>query len=304
MRTAVIYNPSANHGRARDFKELLKSWGLEDGTMSLASTERPGHATELARQAVNTGAELIVAAGGDGTIHEVVNGMVDGEKSPAKLGLIPLGSGNDFAFGLGMNNDLDSAVSRLQTGIAREIDLAQIEDDRGRVDLVMNGIGIGFDATVTIQSKTITRVHGFAMYMLAALRTIALYYQAPHLELRFDDEFIEQDCLMLSIGIGPRIGGGFHLTPDALFDDGLLDSCLVNPISRPTMLRLLPDAMRGTHINSQHVTMRRSRQIEIKSDIPLPIHVDGEIFAYHEDNVRNVTITTIHSVLSILVDSG
>jgi diacylglycerol kinase (ATP) len=165
---------------------------------------------------------------------------------------------------------------------------------------VVNAIGIGFDATVTIQSKTITRIHGFALYLLAALRTIALYYQTPHLRIQFDDESVEQEALMMTVGIGPRVGGGFHLTPNAVFDDGLLDSCTVKPINRPTILRLLPKAMRGTHITSPYVMMRRNRSIHIRSDIALPIHIDGEIFAYHEDNVKLVTISTLPSALPVM----
>jgi len=195
---------------------------------------------------------------------------------------------------------LDSAIKNIFTGSARLIDVAHIEDDRGRKEYVANGMGIGFDATVSIQSRTITRVHGFALYALAALRTIAFYYQTPHMKIQFDDEYVEQNALLLAIGVGSRIGGGFHLTPDAIFDDGLLDSCLVDPMNRALMLRLLPEAMRGTHVSSNHVTMRRNRRIELTSDIALPIHVDGEIFAYHEDNVRKLLITTSQSALPVM----
>jgi diacylglycerol kinase (ATP) len=111
---------------------------------------------------------------------------------------------------------------------------------------------------------------------------------------------VEQRSLMLPIGIGPRIGGGFRLTPDADLTDGLLDSCLVNPIGRPTLLRLLPEAMKGTHVDSPHVTMRRNRRIEIESDMALPIHADGEIFAYLDDDVRQVRVTSVPAALTIM----
>jgi diacylglycerol kinase (ATP) len=180
------------------------------------------------------------------------------------------------------------------------VDLALYEDDHGRSELAINGVGIGFDAIVSIQTRTITRVHGFAMYFLAALRTLAFYYQTPRLRVHFDSQVVEQRTLMLPIGVGPRIGGGFRLTPDADLTDGLLDSCMVNPIDRPTLLRLLPEAMKGTHVNSPHVTMRRSRCIEIDSDMALPIHADGEIFAYLDDNVRWARITSMPAALTIL----
>jgi len=266
----------------------------------LELTGHAGQATELTRDAIDRGYDLVIAAGGDGTIHEILNGLVVDGKSQAKLGVIPIGSGNDFAHGLGLDSNLDLAIENIFTGSARLIDIASIADDRDRQEFVANGLGIGFDATVSIQSRTITRVHGFALYALAALRTIAFYYQTPYLNIQFDDDSVEQAALLLAIGVGPRIGGGFYLTPDAIFDDALLDSCLVDPMNRALMLRLLPEAMRGTHVSSDYVTMRRNQRIEIISDIALPIHVDGEIFAYHEDNVRQVSITAIPSALPVM----
>jgi diacylglycerol kinase (ATP) len=304
MRALVILNPSADHGRAIKYREIILVGCREYADVDLVLTEYSGHARELARASVDSGYDIIVAAGGDGTVHEMVNGLVQNDQSENNLGLIPIGSGNDLAYGMGLNTDVNTAIRRLFTGKPRIIDLARIQDDRGQNEVVVNSIGIGFDATVTIQSKTITRIHGFALYAIAALRTIAFYYQTPHLWLQFDDETVEQDALMVTVGVGPRVGGGFHLTPDAIFDDGLLDSCTVNPINRLTILRLLPEAMRGTHITSPYVMMRRNRTIHIRSNIALPIHIDGEIFAYHEDNVKQVTLSTLPLALPVMDNSS
>jgi YegS/Rv2252/BmrU family lipid kinase len=299
VKTVVILNPAADHGRSQQLAALIPEWSEQFGGCDLWSTDGPGHATALAKSAVEQGYELIIAAGGDGTIHEIVNGLVQEDTSPVPLGIIPWGSGNDYAFGLNLAEDPAEAYRHIFDGRRRRVDLARLADDRGRTELAMNGIGIGFDATVSIQTRTITRVHGFAMYMLAVLRTIALYYQTPRLQIRFDDQLVERRTLMLSIGIGPRIGSGFLLTPDAVVHDGLLDSCAVNPIGRLTMLQLLPKAMTGNHITSKHVVMRRSHSIEIISNMALPIHADGEIFAYHEDNVRQLIITSLPAALTI-----
>jgi len=295
----IIFNPNADHGRSRRLLGAMQSWAVEIDHSDLWVTQRPGHATEMARSAVARGYDLVIAAGGDGTIHEVINGLVHDDKSPIPLGIIPLGSGNDYAYGLGLAQEPLAAFQQIFSGKQLRVDLARLEDDRGRVELAFNGIGIGFDATVSIQTRSITRIHGFAMYMLAALRTIAFYYQTPELQIQFDEERIEQQVLMLSVGVGPRIGGGFLLTPGADLTDGLLDSCAVKPISRLTMMRLLPRAMKGTHITSEHVSMRRNRSIEIISDMALPIHADGEIIAYHHDNVRQIAITSLPAALQI-----
>ncbi|RMG91763.1 MAG: diacylglycerol kinase family lipid kinase [Chloroflexi bacterium] len=300
MRTKIILNPWSDRGRAVEKKEEILRVARMYGEVDLVLTERRGHARELARQAADEGYELVAAAGGDGTVHEVVNGLVQGGRADVLLGVIPVGSGNDFAYAFGIEPKVETAVPRLFTGQPHTVDLARIEDEHGRFEIVDNNIGIGFDAMIAIQTQSITRVHGFVMYTLATLRTIALYYQTPHLEIWFDDEKVAQESLFLAFGLGPRGGGGFFLTPDARHDDGLIDTCLVNPVGRLTMLYMMLKVMRGTHVTSRHVTMRQNQQIMVSANMPLPIHTDGEIFAYPEDNVRRVTVTSLPAAIQVM----
>jgi YegS/Rv2252/BmrU family lipid kinase len=290
----------ANHGRVQTAEDEILELVAQFTSSSLVRTKYPGHGLELARNAVEQGCDLLIAVGGDGTVHEIVNGLVVDDKVETTLGIVPIGSGNDLAFGLGLTKNIQEAVKTIFSGQRRVIDLARVTDNRERTEIAINAIGIGFDATINIQSRTISRIHGFPMYAIATLRTIALYFQTPRLTLRFDDESIEQRSLMLAIGLGRRVGGGFYLTPDAVHDDNLLDSCTVNPVGRLTMLAMLPRVMRGTHVTSKHVTMRRSHVVEVQSDIPLPVHIDGEVFAVHDDNVRQLTVTSIPSALPIM----
>jgi YegS/Rv2252/BmrU family lipid kinase len=299
MRVKVILNPWADRGRGIQQKELIEKLGQQHGGLDLVVTQRPRHAQELALQAADEGYDVIVAAGGDGTIHEVINGLFTSQ-SEAKLGVLPIGSGNDFAYSLGISTDMATAVPQLFHVTLKTIDLARIEDAKGHFQIVDNNIGIGFDAMVVVQTESITRIHGFLMYFIAVLRTIAFYYQTPHLEIRFDDEQVAQATLFLAIGVGPRGGGGFFLTPDAKQDDDRIDSCLVNPVGRLTMLGMLQQAIKGTHVNSRHVTMRQSQRISLKANMPLPIHVDGEMFAYPQDDVRHVTITSLPAALQVM----
>jgi len=290
----------ANHGRVQTTEDEILELVAQFTSSSLVRTKYPGHGLELARNAVEQGCDLLIAVGGDGTVHEIVNGLVVDDKVETTLGIVPIGSGNDLAFGLGLTKNIQEAVKTIFSGQRRVIDLARVTDNRERTEIAINAIGIGFDATINIQSRTISRIHGFPMYAIATLRTIALYFQTPRLTLRFDDESIEQRSLMLAIGLGRRVGGGFYLTPDAVHDDNLLDSCTVNPVGRLTMLAMMPRVMRGTHVTSKHVTMRRSHVVEVQSDIPLPVHIDGEVFAFHDDNVRQLTVTSIPSALPIM----
>jgi diacylglycerol kinase (ATP) len=300
MRIKVIINPMANNGRSRQLIPKLKEWSAAHSDFSVVTTEDRGHAQQLAREAAFDGFDIVVAGGGDGTVHEVVNGLFEAGQTGTKLGIIPLGSGNDLAFALGIPLDPKTAVSHLTTGTPRAVDLARIEDENGRFCVVDNNIGIGFDAMVVVRTEAITRIQGFLKYLTAVFQCIAFYYNTPYLEMDFDGEQVAQESLFLAFGVGFRGGGGFLLTPDARLDDDLIDTCLVNPVSRPTMLYMLNQAIKGTHITSRHVTMRQSKQIIVKSKTPMPIHVDGEMFAYPEDNVRQVIITSLPAAIEVI----
>ncbi len=302
MPTQIILNPGADRGRAIREKEALEMWGTQHGECQVVLTQSPGHAAILARAAAEAGYERIGVAGGDGTIHEIANGLMSlpPEQRPA-VGLIPIGSGNDYAAGLGLQAPLAASLERLVNGEPRLLDLAEVVDNHGRTRYACNGIGIGFDAAIAIAASKIKRLHGFVAYFAGALQTIALNYQLPHFELVFDGEAVRQPSLLLAIGVGPRIGGGFRLTPEAAFDDGLVDSCLVNPVGRATMLRMMPRVMKGTHITSKVVQMRRSKSVTLRADMPLPIHVDGEIFATADEDVRELAIQTLPQALKVIV---
>ena len=301
MRVKVILNPMADQGRGAAQAAVIQQAAQPFGGVDLVLTESPGHARELARQAADDGYEMVVGAGGDGAISDVVNGLVRGSKAVAKRGIIPIGSGNDLAWSLKIPTKIETAVQKLFTGTPQTIDLARIEDDQGRFRIVDNNIGIGFDAVVVIETQAITRVHGFLMYLWATLRTIMAYSQLPHVTAHFDDELVEQEITFIAFGVGPRGGGGFLLTPDAKQADDLIDTCTVNPVGRLTMLSLLLSVMRGTHVTSKHVTMRQSKHIRVRSNRPLPIHTDGEMFAYPQDNVREVTVTSLPAAIDVIV---
>jgi diacylglycerol kinase family enzyme len=164
-----------------------------------------------------------------------------------------------------------------------------------------NNFGIGFDAMVVVQTERIRKIHGFLKYFAAVLKSIAFYYHTPRLHIRYDDEEIEQKTLMLYVGNGTRGGGGFLLTPDARQDDGLLDICQVDPIGRLAMMEVLSHAMKGTHVSKPYIQMRLSRKITIRLHEPAPVHVDGEIFAYPEDILQQITITCLPGALRVVV---
>lgn len=301
MRVKIIMNPYSNSGHAEKEQTAVRQAIQSQSECEFVLTEHSGHARELAYAAALEGFDVVAAAGGDGTVHEVVNGLVDAAQAGVKLGVIPIGSGNDFAFARNILPGVDTAVQRLFHGKPTKFDLARVEDDRGRTELVGNNFGVGFDANVVIRTAEITNATGFLMYLLGVFKTLRHDFNMYPLEMRFDDEQVAQKVLLVAFGIGPRHGGGFFLTPDANLHDSLVDSCLVHVLNRPTALYMLGKAVKGTHTSSHHVTMRQSERVQIYSEMALPVHIDGEVFAYPEDNVHHLTITSVPAALEMMV---
>lgn len=301
MRVMVILNPSADVGQGLQKKEIIEAEGQKRGGLDLVVTEDRGHAVKVARMAAEDNYDLVAAAGGDGTIHEVVNGLVQNGRSKVKLGVIPIGSGNDFAFGLGIPSDIPQALDILFGNNTKTVDLGAVQDNRGVFKLFDNNLGVGFDANVVIRVEEITKLHGFTKYLWGVLKTLILDYKPYSFQMRFDHENIVHDTLFITFGIGPRHGGGFMLTPEAAFDDNLIDTCTVQPMGRLRALLLLNSAVKGTHVKLPVTSMRKSHTIDISCDKPLPIHIDGEVFARPQDGVHHIQVSSIPAAIDVAV---
>jgi YegS/Rv2252/BmrU family lipid kinase len=182
-----------------------------------------------------------------------------------------VGTGNDLAMALGIPSDLDAALDIVANGGERRIDLGRFDDT-----WFANSLGLGFEAQVTIESRRIRRLSGFAVYLLAVVKALAKL-RSPDLVLRVDDREFRGRRLLVCIGNGPRVGGGFLLTPDADHTDGLLDLCIVDAMGALRVLGTLPKAISGTHVHAPGITMTRGRTIDIESSDGFPFHADGEV---------------------------
>ncbi|MEA3345902.1 MAG: diacylglycerol kinase family protein [Chloroflexota bacterium] len=276
----VIVNPAAARGKARQRADavlpLLAERGLD---FDVKYTSYPGEAIELAQAAAEAGCETVVAVGGDGTSQEVINGLMQAQKTgPAgTLGVLPVGSGNDFAYGVGIPLDVEAAVGHLAAGQTRVIDLGFVHVDGLPDRYFGNGVGIGFDAQVAVESTKIKRLRGFALYFWALLKTLLLHYQIPTLTINNGQEVHTQPALLISVSNGRRYAGGFLLTPQAEVDDGLFDVFLADEMSRLKILDFLPKAIQGTHIHEPKITMDHATRVVITSEDDLVAHADGEI---------------------------
>jgi diacylglycerol kinase (ATP) len=300
-KVKLIVNPIADLGRAWHKASNLRPIVQEFGGADWAGTVYPTHATELAKQAALDGYDLIISAGGDGTTHEVINGLmqVPKEQRP-QLGIVPLGSGNDFAFAVGMNPEPEYAIRQIFTGNPKWVDVGKVEDNRGRVEYWDNALGIGFDAIVTIRSRRFTAFSGFLIYLLAVMQTIILNSKAPHFEIKTEHKSWSDQLLLFILCNGNREGGGFHVYPPARVNDGVFNYVGIPQVSRPMMLRLLPEVMRGTHLQLSLTRKGEFTEMEIHADQNLVIHTDGEIYSGFGMDVRSLKVNLIPSAIQVV----
>jgi len=300
-RVKLIFNHFADNGRGWRIASSLQATIEHMGGAEWTGTEYPTHATELALEAAQQGFDVVVAIGGDGTVHEVVNGLMQvGSDVRPMLAAVPIGNGNDFCSNAGIESDPTDAIIRAFSGEARGLDIGMVEDGSGRVEYWDNVLGIGFDAKAVINSQSIKRLQGTGMYFVAAVKTILRDHHAPHFKIRTDSEEIEDDFLLVAFCNGRREGGGFILAPEALPDDGVLNYAMVSWLSRIKMFRMIPEFMRGTHERFDEVTLGQFRDLQLESDHPLLIHTDGEIFANSTNNVRELTVKVLPNAIRLI----
>jgi diacylglycerol kinase (ATP) len=280
-----VVNPVAGYGRARRLLPWLRHHLAPlapDATV--VETEAPGHARELAQRAAAAGHDRVLAVGGDGTAQEVVNGLLDdGGRVP--LAILPEGSGNDLARGLGLPRDLQAAL-RIAVGerfMAVDIARATRTGGDGSVRYFAAAGGVGFDAQVAAVMAGERRPwqRGRAGYLFSTLLELRRFRNQSlmfHFETPDGPRTVERVVLMAAIANGAYYGGGMRICPGATVNDGWLDICLVGDISRLEALRQLPGIYRGRHVTHPAVEFVRARSVVIEGDPETRVHLDGEPF--------------------------
>ncbi len=304
----VIVNPLAGRGYGAHLSPIIaEHLRLLKAEFDLVHTAYAGHAIELARQAVEGGYDIVVAVGGDGTSHEVVNGMMathngtDGEVCAA-LACIPAGNGNDFATMNGASRDVRADCEMIVKGATHPVDLGRVTFDGQVSRYFSNAVGIGFDALVTIETYKHRNLRGLALYIPVVLKTIFQTMQATRLEILCDQDTFQKTTLVAIVANGPREGGTFLVAPTARCDDGLLDLMMADNMPRLSMLAMVPRFMRGTHVKHKLVSIRQARHILISSEDPLYTHVDGEVLL--PEAVHRLEIQVIPACLRMIVPEG
>lgn len=303
----LIVNPISGQGNSLKLlpliEEKLKAFNLD---YNVVITERPWHAEELAEKAARDGYDVVVAVGGDGTANEVLNGIMaarnDG-KQPV-MGVLSVGRGNDFAFSVGVPTDWQAGCDALAANQTRRIDIGKVTGGlvpQGRY--FGNGVGIGFDAVVGFEAAKLRPLSGFVVYLIAALKTIFLFFDAPLVQITANDQTIEQRSLMVSVMNGIRLGGGFMMAPNGVPDDGQFDICLAKQVSRVEIFKLIPRFMNGSQFGHPAISTLKTNKITVTglNGGKLPAHADGETINMEG---KYLEIELIPQQVEIIVGAG
>lgn len=274
MKPFLIVNPRAGRGRrgpgpAPLVERLRRAFAGHGVPIEVALTERRGHATELARQA---GGDPVVAVGGDGTVHEVLQGLA---LERQRLGVIPAGSGDDFAWHHGLGGGLEAAVARIVAGRERRVDLGTWEAGRFH-----NNLGFGFEAEVNRLSHRVRVVRGPALYFVALARALASL-RRYEVDLAWDGGAFSGRLVTGALLNGSRVGGAFRLCPAARTDDGRLDLVTVAAMGRLGILTALGPVLRGAEPRDARIARATTARLSLRATTPVPVYMDGEYCGVH-----------------------
>jgi diacylglycerol kinase (ATP) len=297
-KTRVIFNPHAGRFKSGEILPAIRS-ALDAANLQydLVTPALKGQAKQVAMEAAATGYDTVVAAGGDGTVNEVLNGLiVAAENGPTcPLGILPLGTGNDFSDIAGIPRDLVSAAEAIKYGRTRQVDagwVSYIERNGSDGDIKLepgpdpgqelwkgfyfgNNCAVAMEPLVTLYSNQMNCLSGNFRYFAAMIKGF-LKLKAWHMAISWDSRRLEGPTYLLSVANSPRTGGLFTIAPDALMDDGLFDVVLAPEMPKRQALTILPRFFKGTHVHHPKISIFRTRRLVVKSQPGTPIHADGE----------------------------
>jgi YegS/Rv2252/BmrU family lipid kinase len=295
----VILNPAAGKGKAaKQYPKIERFLRSKSHDHEILLTKGPGDALNMARDLPIGKNDIVVAAGGDGTCNEVVNGLLTrpSASNMPLFGILPVGRGNDFSSTPGIPHDVEKALELLYVSKEKPLDAGFVKGGffpDGRY--FINGVGIGFDAKVGFEAAKMKIKSGIT-YVVGALITVIRYEPSPVIQIRYDDKEATLPAVLVSIVNGRRMGGSFYMGPNALLDDGLLDICYVRHIkSRFGLLKIISHYTKGTQGKFEGVTFGRGVHFHLKAlEGGMAAHGDGETVCY---DGKELEITCIPNAL-------
>jgi len=299
----IIVNPISGRGLGEKSIPRIKAF-CESRSMdyTLVCTERPWQAAEMAEQAAREHYDVMVCASGDGTFNEALNGLMHARAAGfnhTALGVISIGTGNDFAGGVGIPTTLEESLETLALNKRRKVDIGKVSGgDYPEGRYFGNGIGIGFDAAVGFAALQLRFLRGLPAYLIGAIQTVFFYYKPPRLKIVMDNETIDQHSLMVSVMNGQRMGGGFRMAPNGDPHDGLFDLCIAETAGKLRIFGLIPLFIQGKQEGQPEIKMRRSRKVTVTAiQGDFPAHADGETLCL---NGKELVLELIPDALEVI----
>lgn len=268
MHLKLLYNPAAGRGKAaRHVSEIERYLVSRGASVDIHSSASPGDLTRVAAESSAAGYDRVVVCGGDGTIHLAAREFNLGR---GVLGVIPLGSGDDFATILGIPRKVRAACDVILGGHTRDVDVATANGIR-----YLGVAGLGFDSVVAAYAQNVKVLRGSVVYLYSIFRVLPKF--TPHrVQMRIDGVARDEEIMFAVVGNTRQYGGGIRIVPAAVADDGVLDYCIVHRTSRFQLLKTLPLAYNGSHVRKSFVETGRGWEFFFDSEKPLDVYADGE----------------------------
>lgn len=302
-RIVAILNPKSDRGRAAALAASLRGALGGRFEVELCQTSAGGEGVRLAREAGERSCDAVLAVGGDGTVHEVVNGLMAlPQDARPPLGIIPAGSGNDVAYALGIDKDLQRLAELVERAQTRSVDVASVRSGAGRFAFAINNVGLLLEGVINHLSHSYHWPRGSGLYVRAMLRTLLRPIPAAELSLLVDGVEQRRQAILLSIANGPRSGGKFLLMPEADPCDGRLNYVAAAPVGRLQLLGKAARALQGRELHDAWIERGEFSQMRIRSNIPLAAHVDGEPWLAIEEQCREMEIAVIPGAMKAICD--
>jgi diacylglycerol kinase (ATP) len=299
LKAELIVNLTAGGGKPHKHLNTVLKYLKENGlNFKVCTTSHQGEAVELSQKAADNGAELIVSVGGDGTVNEIVNGIMKSKNDPP-LGIIPLGWANDFIKSTNIPSDIIESCKILIKGKTKKIDIGVINNQI----YFANICGVGFDAEVAQLANRMKSKHpnlhilSAFIYVFATVKKLLSPFSCHNVKIKFDGQEIHSKILFIAIGNGKFYGGRFKITPEAILDDGLLEVCVVEEMGRLKYLMSIPKVFKGAHESIKGINFYRAKEVVIQSSEPILAQVSGEVI----EGQKEFTITLLPKRLKLIV---
>lgn len=304
-KTVVLYNHHAFKRKPRyridDVADALRAAGIDH---TLVSPTKHGETVDLIEIAIMKGAERIISTGGDGTVNEVVNGIVRAQQRGLprpKLAILPNGRGNDFGVAIGITQDLKHSIALISAGVTKTVDIGKVYDGFSERYFI-NGAGVGIDAAINYWA-TLSKLNGFPSYAWGLLKAILRNYDQPRMKIRIDDVALDMPVLLLVAMNGRQGGGGFKLAPDFDLQDGLLNISLIGdglPVSK--VLPVVPAILKGEVENCSVIRRYKARKLEAEVCGRAMIgQADGEVLS---TQIRTFRAEIAADTIDLIVPEG